>query len=123
LASNNKRNRVEKVGKSLGIDAIFGALKPRKKAFVSAMHLMQLNYDEIAVIGDQIFTDIYGGNRLNMYTIFVKPIGMNDYLFVRMKRPFEDIILSKYREQDFETKDRRLMWKEDSARKILRKRI
>jgi len=114
LVSNNKRYRVEKVGRILEINSIHSALKPSRKAFLSAASVMGVGPEQIAVVGDQIFTDIYGGNRLNMFTIYVNPICEKDYLFVRMKRPFEGFVLRKYRSRTYIQKQKRIMWKQRS---------
>jgi len=45
------------------------------------------------MVGDQIFTDVYGGNRLNMFTILVKPIHHREGLFIRLKRFPEKLVL------------------------------
>ena len=52
---------------------------------------MGIKAEETAVIGDQIFTDIYGGNKLNMFTILVKPIATKEFILVRIKRLAEKI--------------------------------
>ena len=48
------------------------------------------------MIGDQIFTDVRGGNKLGMFTVLVKPIDEKEQFFVRLKRMPEKFILSKY---------------------------
>lgn len=115
LVSNNKRFRVEKISRILEINAVHNAAKPSRKAFLSAIGLMGVSYKETAVIGDQIFTDIYGGNRLGLYTIYVRPIALKDYLFVRCKRPFEWIILKKFRTRSLEQRSERDFWKTQCA--------
>jgi len=114
LVSNNKRYRVEKVGRILEINSIHNAYKPSSKAFLSAISIMGVPREQTAVIGDQIFTDIYGGNRLNMFTIYVKPICEKDYLFVRMKRPFERFVLRKSRLSTYSQKEKKMIWKQSS---------
>ncbi|MGE5328904.1 MAG: YqeG family HAD IIIA-type phosphatase [Deltaproteobacteria bacterium] len=114
LVSNNKRYRVEKVGRILGINSIHNACKPCGKAFLSAITIMGVTPQQTAVIGDQIFTDIYGGNRLNMLTVYVRPICEKDYLFVRMKRPFERYILRKSRLSTYSQKEKKMIWKQKS---------
>ena len=121
LVSNNKKIRVEKVGTMLSIHAIHGALKPRRKAFISALTLMGTTALETAVVGDQIFTDVYGGNRLNMYTIYVRPISERDTVFIKMKRPFEKLVLAKFRIKELEHSKRRMAWKEKSGKIKLRR--
>jgi len=41
------------------------------------------------------FTDIYGGNKVNMFTILVTPIDKREYFFVRLKRIAEKFVLAK----------------------------
>ena len=47
------------------------------------------------MIGDQIPTDIYGGNRMGIFTILVKPISNKETLPTRIDRIFENIIIKK----------------------------
>lgn len=96
IVSNATQKRVQKFNEKLGIDAISRAAKPKKKPFLKAIQLMGTKAKETAVIGDQIFTDIYGGNKLNMFTVLVKPIASKEFIFVRMKRGVEKLIISKY---------------------------
>lgn len=55
------------------IPALFEAGKPKKKAFFAALDILGTHRNETAVIGNGIITDLWGGNRLGMYTIFVSP--------------------------------------------------
>lgn len=95
IASNNSQDRVEKIGKSLGIPAIHKAGKPRRKAFLQAMTTLNSNPKTTAVVGDQIFTDILGGNRLNLYTILVQPLNPREFIGTRLVRQVERLILKK----------------------------
>lgn len=96
IVSNASEKRVLKFNEKLQVFAIHNASKPSRKAFMSAVRLMDIDPEETAVIGDQIFTDIYGGNRLNMFTILVKPIDKKEIFFVRVKRIAEKYVLYKY---------------------------
>ena len=49
----------------------------------------------IAVVGDQIFTDIIGGNRCKMHTILVDQIEEKDFWYTAWKRPIENKIKEK----------------------------
>jgi len=97
IVSNASKKRVIKFNEKLKIFAIHRASKPGSKAFMKAVRLMDIKPEETAVVGDQIFTDIYGGNKLNMFTILVKPIDKREFFFVRLKRFPEKYILSKYK--------------------------
>ena len=57
---------------------------------------INLKEESIAVIGDQIFTDIIGANRCNMFSILVEPISKKDLLITKWKRPIENWIIKKY---------------------------
>ena len=59
---------------------------------------------EAALVGDQLFTDVCGGNRLDMLTILVKPISVSEDWFVRFKRGFEARLLAKIRDDKTEVR-------------------
>jgi predicted HAD superfamily phosphohydrolase YqeG len=49
--------------------------------------------DNTAVVGDQIFTDIFGGNKLGLYTVLVDPISAREALITKLlQRPLERLI-------------------------------
>ena len=72
VVSNGFDKKVNEKMNSLGIKYIGFAHKPLKKGYITACNVMGLNREEVAVIGDDLFTDIYGGLRQNMFTIYVK---------------------------------------------------
>ncbi|MDQ2086813.1 YqeG family HAD IIIA-type phosphatase [Herbivorax sp. ANBcel31] len=96
IVSNASQKRVLKFNEKLGVDAISRASKPRKKPFLKAVKLMGIRPGQIAVIGDQVFTDIYGGNKLNMFTILVTPIAVKEFILVKMKRRVEKFVLARH---------------------------
>lgn len=120
LLSNNNKKRVDKIGKMVGLNGIHYAAKPRRKGILIAMKKMELNNNEIAIIGDQIFTDVYGGNRLNIYTILVKQINKKDIWITKWKRPIEENIIKKYLKNDLQMIKSRDAWKLKSA---IRKKV
>jgi HAD superfamily phosphatase (TIGR01668 family) len=93
IVSNGAKKRVVRFNEKLKLFAIYRAMKPARKAFMKAGGLMGLENRQIAVVGDQIFTDVYGGNRAGMFTILVKPIDRREGKFVRLKRVFERRVL------------------------------
>ncbi len=95
IISNNTKDRVVKFNKSLEVYAIHRAVKPRKKPFLKAIKFMNTTPDKTVVIGDQIFTDILGGNRLGAYTILVVPISKKEFFWTRIVRKLEKRILKK----------------------------
>lgn len=96
LSNSNKMNKVEAVAKIIEVPYIFFGKKPLKTGFLRAKEILKLNSENIAVVGDQIFTDVIGANRCNMFSILVKPIEEKDYLITRIKRPIEKFIIKRY---------------------------
>lgn len=94
IVSNNGEKRILQVAEKIKVPFIHKARKPGKKAFVKALHLMQVGPDEAVVVGDQIFTDILGGNRAGIYTVLVKPINSREFFGTRISRIFEGIVLN-----------------------------
>lgn len=90
--------RMRPVADRLGLPWVVRALKPLPRGFRRGMRLMGTTPETTIVIGDQLFTDIYGGNRLGLYTILVDPISPRESLFTRLlQRPLERLIGRKRR--------------------------
>ncbi|WP_028610022.1 YqeG family HAD IIIA-type phosphatase [Paenibacillus harenae] len=68
------------------IPALFEAGKPKKKAFMAALNILGTKKNETAVIGNGIITDLWGGNRLGLYTIFVSPSWTKPRVIGALKR-------------------------------------
>jgi len=97
LSNTNKKEKVEKVANKLEIPYIMFAKKPSKKGFLKIQKELALNPEQIGVVGDQIFTDVIGGNRCKMFTILVEPVDKKDILITAWKRPLEERIKQKYK--------------------------
>jgi len=98
IASNNSRARVLAVAEELDIPFVHKARKPRRRAFYRAMAAMGSSPQETAVIGDQIFTDILGGNRMNLFTILVVPLHPREFFGTRIMRKLEKPVLRRIKE-------------------------
>ncbi|MBZ4645560.1 MAG: putative phosphatase [Petroclostridium sp.] len=96
LVSNNTEDRVVKFNENLKLYAIHRANKPRRAPFLKALEYLKTKPEETAVIGDQIFTDVLGGNRLNMFTILVTPISQKEFPLIKFKRFFEKMVMKNY---------------------------
>ena len=95
LSNTNKKEKVEKVAQKLEIKYEYFAKKPSKKGFIKVQKNLGLKPETIAVVGDQIFTDVIGGNRSKMFTILVDPIDEKDFWYTAWKRPIENKIKKK----------------------------
>ena len=96
LSNTNNKEKVEKVAKKLDIEYSYLAKKPLKKGFLRAKEILKEDVENIGVVGDQIFTDVIGGNRCNMFTILVDPVDKKDYWYTAWKRPIENKIKQRY---------------------------
>ncbi|OXM86248.1 YqeG family HAD IIIA-type phosphatase [Paenibacillus rigui] len=96
IVSNNNKVRVAQFAEPLSLPFIYRAKKPTSAAFHKAMRLMKLPAEEIIVIGDQMMTDVLGGNRMGLYTVLVLPIARADEgIFTKMvNRTLEKVALT-----------------------------
>ncbi len=93
IVSNNDRLRVSSFAEPLGIESLHKARKPRRAAFVRALQKLRTNAGETCMVGDQLFTDILGGNRMGFYTILVRPVHVREFSGTRAIRLLERIVL------------------------------
>jgi len=100
LSNTNNKAKVEKVSNKLDIPYFNLAKKPLKKGFLKTRNVLNEKEENIGAIGDQIFTDIIGGNRCNMFTILVDPIDKKDYWYTAWKRPIENKIKIRYKKKN-----------------------
>ncbi|WP_174730074.1 YqeG family HAD IIIA-type phosphatase [Mesobacillus harenae] len=99
IVSNNNERRVRAFSDPLHIPFIFQARKPMGRAFRKALKQMGLRKEETVVIGDQLLTDVLGGNRSGFHTILVIPVAQTDGFFTRFNRMAERRILNWFRKQ------------------------
>jgi len=99
IVSNNWKSRVSEIAEELGLPLIARAVKPKKRAFEQGMKLLKTNKNQTAVIGDQVFTDVFGGNRTGLFTILVVPLSDCDLFYTKFLRKLERIILKRIRKE------------------------
>ncbi len=96
IVSNNYEKRVRPFAQRLDLEYVSFGCKPMTKGFTQACKKFSLQAKEIAVVGDQIYTDILGGNLKGMFTILVVPFELETGWTFRLKRSLEKIHLRKY---------------------------
>lgn len=95
IASNTRNpRRLRSIAEKLDIPCMDKIAKPRRKGLKAAMAEMGSTPEQTAIIGDQIFTDILGGNRLSLYTILVKPMHPREFIGTKISRLFEKPVLA-----------------------------
>jgi len=94
IVSNNfNAARVQQVADELDVPCACRAAKPRRRGFRVALEVMGLEPHEVAIVGDQVFTDILGGNRLGAYTILATPIAPEYKPWRKLMRVVEGIFI------------------------------
>ncbi len=76
--------RVRVVADALGLPWITRAGKPLPRGFRQAMTRMGTTPETTVAIGDQVFTDVWGGNRLGLYTILLDPTSPHESWFTKL---------------------------------------
>lgn len=96
LISNNKEPRVKSFCDQVGSSYIFKAGKPLPKGYLEGIQKMGTSQKNTVFVGDQIFTDVLGAKRAELYTIMVKPIHPKEEIQIVLKRYLEKIVLFFY---------------------------
>ena len=100
IISNNVKKRVSVFASELDIDYYCFALKPSLKSYKDILKKYNVRASEVAVLGDQLLTDVAGGNRMNMLTILVDPISTKDNFFGIINRQVENLIFNYLESKD-----------------------
>jgi HAD superfamily phosphatase (TIGR01668 family) len=100
LSNSILSRRSQRIGERLGCPYVRQARKPGRGGFHRAMAAMGTAPATTAIVGDQMFTDILGGNRAGIYTILVKPIHPREFVYTRfVSRPPERLLLRWFKQK------------------------
>lgn len=100
IFSNSFKKRVKPFKDALQIDCAARACKPKPKKFMQVIKEYDFQLSEIAIIGDQILTDILGGNTVGITTILVNPISSKDFIWTKFNRIREKKIIKKLEQKE-----------------------
>ena len=95
IFSNARKKRIAPFKKVLNVDCLARARKPFKKNFLKVIRLFNYDLSEVAIIGDQLYKDILGGNRVGIKTILVNPMSSDDMILTKLI--FRNLEKRKYR--------------------------
>ena len=101
ICSNSlKRSIISKLAKKWDIPFFYFSLKPTKIGLTKAVKALRKEYgiknmSEIAEVGDQLFTDCLGANRMGMFSILTKPFELETGFVSKLKRKQEKKYLDK----------------------------
>jgi HAD superfamily phosphatase (TIGR01668 family) len=93
MVSNNFTERVHGIARQLEVACIANALKPLPFGVLRAVKMLGMPRRQIAVVGDQLFTDVLAGKLCGLYTILTEPIENKDFVITKVFRFFEKMML------------------------------
>ncbi len=89
VVSNSPPGRARKLAAQLGWRAVGGWPKPNPARLRRAVRLLGATPQTTALVGDQLFTDIWPANRLGLLTVLVEPLQPKEFVTTRVLRCVE----------------------------------
>ena len=89
IFTNSPKIRLKHFKEALGVDGISSARKPLPGKLKKLLKDYNFKKNEVAIIGDQLMTDIKVGNTVGITTILVNPISEQDFLITKFNRYLE----------------------------------
>ena len=93
VSNTHNPKRLAKIAADLDVAFLSRALKPRIYGFEKAGKMLGCSLGRAVVVGDQILTDILGGNLAGMHTILVRPMHRREFVGTKISRLIERGIL------------------------------
>ena len=106
IFSNSPKSRLKPFKEELKVDCSASTKKPKVKKFLQVLDIYGFAVSEVAIIGDEILTDVLGGNRIGITTILVNPISKKDMFSAKFRRIYERHIMKRLRNKDLFSKGR-----------------
>ena len=100
IFSNSGKSRLKPFKEELEVDCAFSCKKPMRKKFDLIIKEYKYNISEIIIIGDNIITDILGGNKVGITTVLVNPISNKEKWTTRISRIYEKRIINKLAQKE-----------------------
>ena len=100
IVSNNSQNRVKPFAEILQLEFVSRGLKPLTVGMTRACKRFGLTPSEVAIVGDQLFTDILGGKLKGMKCILTEPICYESGAFFKLKRKLENKLMKSRKSKE-----------------------
>ena len=110
IFSNNFSKRVSKFGEYYDVDIAYLSLKPISYKYRYLLKKYGYSKKEVASIGDQLLTDVQGGNKVGITTILVNPISDIDEKETFLNRNIEKLLFNYFEKKDILIKGRYYDW-------------
>lgn len=98
LSNTIKYRRLRRIGEMVGIPTVgrWGlGRKPLGGGFRAALKVMGTRPEETAMVGDQVFADVLGGNRSGLLTVWVPVLDKCEFISTRLFRGLERRVLRR----------------------------
>jgi len=92
VVTNGPPRRALPLCEPLRLPCVYRARKPLRRGLRRALALLELPAEQAAMVGDQLFTDVWAGRRMGMYTVWVRPEAPQEPWSVGVKRPLEWLV-------------------------------
>ncbi len=96
IFSNATKKRLTPFKNGLNVDCSASSRKPSTKKMLKVIKMFDYDLSDVAIIGDQLYTDILCGNRVGIKTILVNPMSKDDLLFTKIFRGLEKKKFKKF---------------------------
>ena len=96
VLSNSKRKRIAPFAARIGLPFISLGCKPLPTGYLRGVKALGEKRKNVAIVGDQIFTDVLGGNAVGVKTILLTPIKLEDGWSFKLRRKLEKRLYKKY---------------------------
>lgn len=92
MVTNAPSHRALPLAEVLNMRCIHRARKPLGSGVRAGVSMLALPSAQVAMVGDQLFTDVWAGRRASTYTIWVHQEDLQEPLHIMLKRPIEQIL-------------------------------
>lgn len=94
VSNSLNKSKLNLVCSKLDLPYIGNARKPFKSGY-KKLKFKSIKNEQIAMIGDQLITDVWGANKMGYFSILIDPITNNEHIWTKINRVFERIIQKK----------------------------
>lgn len=106
IYTNSPMIRLRGFKNYFGVDGVSSAFKPFTYKLKRLLKKYNLAASEVAIIGDQLMTDVKVGNKVGITTVLIEPISKKDFVLTRINRRHERKVMKSLRDHDLFCKGR-----------------
>ncbi len=100
IFTNSPQIRLKGFTKFFEVEGVSSACKPFTRKLRKLLNDYGYGENEVAIIGDQLMTDIKVGNKVGITTILVNPVSNSDFVLTKIHRFSERRKMKKLRDHD-----------------------